>query len=295
MTVSNLWVELMIFTCYRWGTSLEFNVYLSNQQWALLVCLIITCPPPTGRGIYSNMLGFLGGVSWAMLVARTCQLYPNAVAATLVHKFFLVFSKWWECSSCSWNFIFLLLHLVAVCHSLVQCQFCFNIHELYYISHFYSAGSGQILCFWNSLRTVIWTYLCGILEWVWNQCFISTCLKCGYASVLYYCTQTGNTLRIEGICWGLKSLLVFLNLAQQKEYRYICFLIFHVSSFLCPHVTWNLIGSPIWVPIPLTLFGGVFPEQLGARKTSYGDVLFLDRHIPTIKCIKFHNRLTFVF
>lgn len=47
-----------------------------------------------GRGIYSNMLGFLGGVSWAMLVARTCQLYPNAVAATLVHKFFLVFSKW---------------------------------------------------------------------------------------------------------------------------------------------------------------------------------------------------------
>jgi poly(A) polymerase Pap1 len=41
------------------------------------------------------MLGFLGGVSWAMLVARTCQLYPNAVAATLVHKFFLVFSKWY--------------------------------------------------------------------------------------------------------------------------------------------------------------------------------------------------------
>ncbi|KAG8443977.1 hypothetical protein GDO86_009237 [Hymenochirus boettgeri] len=46
------------------------------------------------RGIYSNVLGFLGGVSWAMLVARTCQLYPNAIASTLVHKFFLVFSKW---------------------------------------------------------------------------------------------------------------------------------------------------------------------------------------------------------
>ncbi|KTG03057.1 hypothetical protein cypCar_00038459 [Cyprinus carpio] len=47
-----------------------------------------------GHNIYSNILGFLGGVSWAMLVARTCQLYPNAVASTLVHKFFLVFSKW---------------------------------------------------------------------------------------------------------------------------------------------------------------------------------------------------------
>ncbi|XP_042335585.1 poly(A) polymerase gamma [Sceloporus undulatus] len=46
------------------------------------------------RGIYSNMLGFLGGVSWAMLVARTCQLYPNALASTLVHKFFVIFSKW---------------------------------------------------------------------------------------------------------------------------------------------------------------------------------------------------------
>ncbi len=50
------------------------------------------------------MLGFLGGVSWAMLVARTCQLYPNAVAATLVHKFFLVFSKWWGHSTfCSYG------------------------------------------------------------------------------------------------------------------------------------------------------------------------------------------------
>ncbi|XP_006903537.1 PREDICTED: poly(A) polymerase alpha-like isoform X2 [Elephantulus edwardii] len=46
------------------------------------------------HNIYSNMLGFLGGVSWAMLVARICQLYPNAIASTLVHKFFFVFSKW---------------------------------------------------------------------------------------------------------------------------------------------------------------------------------------------------------
>ncbi|EDV21644.1 uncharacterized protein TRIADDRAFT_30173, partial [Trichoplax adhaerens] len=49
------------------------------------------------RGIYSNALGYLGGVSWAMLVARTCQLYPNAVAATIVQKFFLVFNQWnWQ-------------------------------------------------------------------------------------------------------------------------------------------------------------------------------------------------------
>ncbi|KAL5232672.1 hypothetical protein ACI65C_000082 [Semiaphis heraclei] len=44
--------------------------------------------------VYSNALGYLGGVSWAMLVARVCQLYPNAAPATLIHKFFLIFSKW---------------------------------------------------------------------------------------------------------------------------------------------------------------------------------------------------------
>ena len=48
----------------------------------------------TGRGIYSNALGYLGGVSWAMLVARTCQLYPNATPSILVLKFFRIFSEW---------------------------------------------------------------------------------------------------------------------------------------------------------------------------------------------------------
>ena len=46
------------------------------------------------HGIYSNVLGYLGGVSWAMLVARVCQLYPNADPSTLVSKFFLIFLKW---------------------------------------------------------------------------------------------------------------------------------------------------------------------------------------------------------
>ncbi|XP_008294536.1 poly(A) polymerase type 3-like [Stegastes partitus] len=46
------------------------------------------------RNIYSNSLGFLGGVSWAILMARICQSYPNATSATLVIKFFKVYSMW---------------------------------------------------------------------------------------------------------------------------------------------------------------------------------------------------------
>ncbi|XP_075940181.1 poly(A) polymerase type 3-like [Anarhichas minor] len=46
------------------------------------------------RNIYSNVLGFLGGVSWAILVARICQVYPNATASTVIIKFFKVYNMW---------------------------------------------------------------------------------------------------------------------------------------------------------------------------------------------------------
>lgn len=46
------------------------------------------------RAIYANIVGYPGGVAWAMLVARVCQLYPHAVGATIVDKFFLVIKDW---------------------------------------------------------------------------------------------------------------------------------------------------------------------------------------------------------
>lgn len=46
------------------------------------------------RAIYSNSLGFLGGVAWAILTARVCQLYPNASASYLLSRFFKVYDRW---------------------------------------------------------------------------------------------------------------------------------------------------------------------------------------------------------
>lgn len=46
------------------------------------------------RAVYANVMGFPGGVAWAMLVARICQLYPQAVSAVIVRKFFRILSQW---------------------------------------------------------------------------------------------------------------------------------------------------------------------------------------------------------
>ncbi|RMZ78364.1 hypothetical protein DV738_g3845, partial [Chaetothyriales sp. CBS 135597] len=46
------------------------------------------------RAIYANIVGYPGGVAWAMLVAKVCQLYPHAVGATIINKFFHVYKAW---------------------------------------------------------------------------------------------------------------------------------------------------------------------------------------------------------
>jgi poly(A) polymerase len=46
------------------------------------------------RGLYSNKMGYWGGVNINISVALVVQLYPMATPASLLRKFFLVFKSW---------------------------------------------------------------------------------------------------------------------------------------------------------------------------------------------------------
>ena len=42
------------------------------------------------RCIYGKVYGYLGGLAWAVLTARVCQLYPSALPAMVLRNFFKV-------------------------------------------------------------------------------------------------------------------------------------------------------------------------------------------------------------
>jgi len=53
------------------------------------------------RCIYSNVMGYPGGVSYALMVAFVCILYPRAAPSYLVRVFFMVFAVWkWPKAVC---------------------------------------------------------------------------------------------------------------------------------------------------------------------------------------------------
>ena len=46
------------------------------------------------RDLYSNKVGYLGGISWAILVAKTCQMFPYLAPNRLLEKLFSTFYRW---------------------------------------------------------------------------------------------------------------------------------------------------------------------------------------------------------
>ena len=46
------------------------------------------------RGIYSNIVGFPGGVAWAIMGAKVAQFYPNMNPSMLLERFFFIYKNW---------------------------------------------------------------------------------------------------------------------------------------------------------------------------------------------------------
>ena len=46
------------------------------------------------RGVYKNVLGFLGGISIEIMAARIGQMYPKALPSKLLYYFFVEYSQW---------------------------------------------------------------------------------------------------------------------------------------------------------------------------------------------------------
>eukprot|EP00934_Nitzschia_sp_Nitz4_P008711 Nitzschia sp. Nitz4//scaffold3_size479765//468537//471038//NITZ4_000195-RA/size479765-processed-gene-1.558-mRNA-1//-1//CDS//3329551043//8701//frame0 len=78
--VTNLIAALVSGTPQRYQTFLA--VVRCVRKWA------------KARGLYSNKMGYWGGVNINIAVALCVQLYPNSSPASLLRKFFLVFKTW---------------------------------------------------------------------------------------------------------------------------------------------------------------------------------------------------------
>lgn len=71
-------------------------IFYSSFKSAEPAILVKDCSPLLNlcHFYFDQVTGFLGGINWALLVARICQLYPNAAPSMLVSRFFRVYSLW---------------------------------------------------------------------------------------------------------------------------------------------------------------------------------------------------------
>ncbi|GLD95102.1 hypothetical protein PINS_up003727 [Pythium insidiosum] len=72
----------------------ELMIKLTPNRDSFISVLRIVRRWAKRRGIYSNKMGYLGGVNWCILVCFINQLYPTAAPSTLLLRFFMVLSNW---------------------------------------------------------------------------------------------------------------------------------------------------------------------------------------------------------
>ena len=73
-------------------TQYIMNCVPNQDRFRLVLCAVKEWA--SAHGIYSNVLGFLGGVNWAIMVAHVCRLYPNYGPSSLLRTFFQTYATW---------------------------------------------------------------------------------------------------------------------------------------------------------------------------------------------------------
>jgi poly(A) polymerase Pap1 len=73
-------------------TQYIMNCVPNPDRFRLVLCAVKEWA--SAHGIYSNVLGFLGGVNWAIMVACVCERYPYYCPSSLLRTFFQTYATW---------------------------------------------------------------------------------------------------------------------------------------------------------------------------------------------------------
>ena len=80
----------MILQCVDSSEAKHDSIKIANFRTTLKLVKLWA----KNKGLYSNALGYLGGIAWAILVAKICQMFPNSKPNKLFEKFFMFYSEW---------------------------------------------------------------------------------------------------------------------------------------------------------------------------------------------------------
>ncbi|OQS01727.1 Poly(A) polymerase [Achlya hypogyna] len=72
----------------------ELVIKLTPNRASFIAVLRIVRRWAKKRGLYSNKMGYLGGVNYCILVCFINQLYPTAAPSTLLLRFFMILTNW---------------------------------------------------------------------------------------------------------------------------------------------------------------------------------------------------------
>mmetsp|Transcript_6437 Transcript_6437/g.11224 ORF Transcript_6437/g.11224 Transcript_6437/m.11224 type:complete len:459 (+) Transcript_6437:394-1770(+) len=97
----DVWDDMLLLNCDE-ATALSLNGYRSTEILSQLVPDLKTFRVTLRavrywakkRGLYSNILGFLGGAAWSILVAKVCRMYPHQTSSQLLFKLFKLLYVW---------------------------------------------------------------------------------------------------------------------------------------------------------------------------------------------------------